>query len=299
MKCATITTATPTEDGINDNTNNDTPTKDDINDSTGQDDTMKKKLALLGTKKDEHKASTYFLTSGRYYQDGIGVEKNVHKAFICYQKSADIGNANGTLNLLIWVGNTNKIFELGNCYQNEISIKKNKPDMGNANGIFELGNCYQNGIGVKKDEHIYFLTSGRYYQNGIGIKKNKPKIGRYRESLADFTKLLEIELTYQMMSRYKKSLEDYYAILGIEPNNVTVLNGIEIKKNKLKAFIYYQKSADTGNADEIFELGNCYQNGIGVKNDEHKASTYFLTSGRYYQNGIRVEKNLVGERWCL
>ncbi|RIB13005.1 hypothetical protein C2G38_2199155 [Gigaspora rosea] len=47
------------------------------------------------------------------------------------------------------------------------------------------------------------------------------------------------------------------------------------------------------NADGIFELGNCYQNGIDVKKDEYKVSTYFLTSGRYYQDGIRVEKNVL------
>ncbi|KAF0520281.1 HCP-like protein [Gigaspora margarita] len=37
----------------------------------------------------------------------------------------------------------------------------------------------------------------------------------------------------------------------------------------------YQKSAEMGVSDGIFALGNCYQNGIGVEKDEHKAVMSF------------------------
>ena len=48
-------------------------------------------------------------------------------------------------------------------------------------------------------------------------------------------------------------------------------HGIGIKKNVNKAFIYYQKSAELGNADGLFNLGYCYQHGFGVKKNEKKA----------------------------
>lgn len=35
------------------------------------------------------------------------------------------------------------------------------------------------------------------------------------------------------------------------------------------AFIFYQKSAKMGNSNGIFQVGNCYQHGIGAEKDEH------------------------------
>ena len=55
---------------------------------------------------------------GYCYWDGIRVEKNEHKAFIYYQKSAEMGDSIGTYN---------------------------------------VGYCYRNGIGVGKDERKAFI----------------------------------------------------------------------------------------------------------------------------------------------
>ena len=49
---------------------------------------------------------------------GVGVEKDKHKAFICYQKFSEIRN---------------------------------------ASGINSVGYCYCHGIGIEKDEHKAFI----------------------------------------------------------------------------------------------------------------------------------------------
>ena len=41
-------------------------------------------------------------------------------------------------------------------------------------------------------------------------------------------------------------------------------NGIGVEKDEHKAFIYYQKSAEMGNADGAFNVGYCYDKGIVV-----------------------------------
>ncbi|KAF0529897.1 calmodulin-dependent protein kinase [Gigaspora margarita] len=52
-------------------------------------------------------------------------------------------------------------------------------------------------------------------------------------------------------------------------------NGIGVEKDEHKAFFYYQKSADMGDAQGTRGVGYCYQNGIGVEKDEHKAFIYY------------------------
>ncbi|RIB04046.1 hypothetical protein C2G38_2048766 [Gigaspora rosea] len=47
------------------------------------------------------------------------------------------------------------------------------------------------------------------------------------------------------------------------------LYGKWVQKDEHKAFIYYQKSAEMGNARGTFNVGYCYRNGIGVEKDEH------------------------------
>ncbi|RIB23958.1 hypothetical protein C2G38_763479 [Gigaspora rosea] len=97
---------------------------------------------------------------GYNYQKGIGVEKNEHKAFIYYQKYANMGNVNG-------------ILALANCYLYGIGIEKdaNKAiiyyqkisEMGYAEGTYNIGLCYYSGNGVEKDEHKAFI----YFKNRL------------------------------------------------------------------------------------------------------------------------------------
>ena len=51
---------------------------------------------------------------------------------------------------------------------------------------------------------------------------------------------------------------------------------IGVEKNENKAFIYYQKSADMYNPNEMYQVGYCYYLGIGVEINKHKAFTYYL-----------------------
>ncbi|RIB29340.1 hypothetical protein C2G38_1166656 [Gigaspora rosea] len=121
------------------------------------------------------------------YSNGIGVEKDKHKAFVYYQKSAEMGHANGTYNV-------------GDCYYKGIGVEKDEykafiycqksADMGHASGTFTVGDCYLHGIGVEKDEYkafIYYQKSAEMgdadgmlkvaecYRNGIGITRDLHK----------------------------------------------------------------------------------------------------------------------------
>ncbi|RIB27747.1 hypothetical protein C2G38_1703997 [Gigaspora rosea] len=46
----------------------------------------------------------------------------------------------------------------------------------------------------------------------------------------------------------------------------------------MKAFKYYQKSADLRHVDGLYNVGRCYEYGIGVEKDIEKAFEYYLKS---------------------
>ncbi|RIA90344.1 hypothetical protein C1645_876138, partial [Glomus cerebriforme] len=79
--------------------------------------------------------------------------------------------------------------------------------------------------------------------------------------------------------------------------------GLGKEKDENKAFEFYLKSSEGGNASAQNNLGNCYQNGIGTKKDEKKAFECYLKAanegdlyaqynlGMCYQNGIGINKD--------
>ncbi|RIB17138.1 hypothetical protein C2G38_2188117 [Gigaspora rosea] len=77
--------------------------------------------------------------TGLCYRNGIGVEKDEHKAFFYFQKFAVMGNISRTYNI-------------GNCYYDGIGMA----DMGHAMGMNSFGYCYHHGVEVIKDEHKAF-----------------------------------------------------------------------------------------------------------------------------------------------
>ncbi|RIB04371.1 hypothetical protein C2G38_2222576 [Gigaspora rosea] len=158
----------------------------------------------------------------RRYRFGKWVEKNEHKAFIHYKKSADMDFADG-------------IFAVGACYTTGIGVNKdehkafiyyqkaadmhlyiikNPADMGNADGIHNVGYCYQNGIGVEKDEHKAFIY-------------------------------------------YKKSA-DMGTPYGLNYFGYCYGHGVGVEIDEHKAFTYYLKSANKGYVTAIKNVGYCY-----------------------------------------
>ncbi|RIB14331.1 hypothetical protein C2G38_1665840 [Gigaspora rosea] len=212
-----------------------------------------------------HTEGTYNV--GSCYHDGIGVEKSENKAFIYYQKSADMGHAEGT-------------YKVGYCYNKGIGIEKDEnkafihyqksANMGHIGGIYKVGNCYHKGIGVEKNENmafIYYQKSadldhvkstykvGYCYHNGIGVKKDEYKAFDYYQKSADMGNTVAMNCL--------ANCYDY---------------GIGVERDEYKAFDYYQKSADMGNNDGIFKVGECYRFGIGVEMDNNKATFHYQKS---------------------
>ncbi|KAF0543510.1 calmodulin-dependent protein kinase [Gigaspora margarita] len=105
----------------------------------------------------EYQTSADILWLGYCYEYGIGVEKDENKAFIHYQKSADMNNPNG-------------MFQVGYCYYLGIGVEIDKlkafnyylksAEAGNTMGIWKTAVCYKYGIGVEEsgDKYNYWIA---------------------------------------------------------------------------------------------------------------------------------------------
>ncbi|RIB23956.1 kinase-like domain-containing protein [Gigaspora rosea] len=198
---------------------------------------------------------------GYSYQNGIGVERDVHKAFNYYQKSANMGNVNG-------------ILKLGTLYRCGIGVKKDEnkafihyqkaAEMGSALGTYFIGLCYKLGIGVEKDEHkafIYYKKSadmgyadgitmvGQCYQNGIGVKEDKHTAFIYFQKAA-------------VMGNS----------CGIHNIGHCYEYGIGVEKDEHKAFICYQNAAEVGDYFAMNHVSYCYRHEAGTARDLQKAN---------------------------
>ncbi|RIB13964.1 hypothetical protein C2G38_2018823, partial [Gigaspora rosea] len=109
---------------------------------------------------------------GRCYQNGIGVKKDVHKAFIYYKKSAEMDDSSGAYNV-------------GNCYLHRIGVEKDEhkafiyyqksAKLGDVRGMSSFAECYRNGIGIKIDlskaKHWYQRSLIRKYALSSATEK--------------------------------------------------------------------------------------------------------------------------------
>ncbi|RIB02116.1 hypothetical protein C2G38_914018 [Gigaspora rosea] len=107
---------------------------------------------------------------GLCYQYGFGVEKDDHKAFIYYQKSAEMGHFVGA-------------YKLGNYYKYGIGIEKDEikafiyhrksAEMGYIDGMSSVAECYRCGISVIRDLDKAKYWYQRSRENYLTLVKNE------------------------------------------------------------------------------------------------------------------------------
>jgi TPR repeat protein len=200
----------------------------------------------------------------RRYSYGIGVAKDLKKAFDLYTLAANQEYAPAQNNL-------------GTLYKNGIGVEKDlkkafdlytlAANQGYAPAQNNLGTLYENGIGVEKDLKkafdLYTLAAnqgyapaqnnlGTLYANGIGVEKDLKKAFDLYTLAAN-----------QGYARAQTNLGILYA------------NGIGIAKDLKKAAELYEPAAKQGNATAQYNLGLLYEYGNGVAKDLKKAAELF------------------------
>ncbi|CAI2164471.1 8381_t:CDS:2 [Funneliformis geosporum] len=219
---------------------------------------------------------------GRCFQYGIGNKKDEIKAFINYKKSADNGYVCA-------------IFRIGHCYDNGIGtyISKNEAKQLYCNAAKNesniVKNCftslYENGQGIEKA--IYWHHKAAKRKVNKVVQYNMGRCCRFGNCVEKDAKACVFNNGYILAQYYLCRCFQY---------------GIGNKKDEIKAFINYKKSADNGYVCAIFRIGHCYDNGIGTYISKNEAKQLYCNAAKnesnivkncftsLYENGQGIEK---------
>ena len=230
---------------------------------------------------------------GDCYCYGWGVDEDEAQAVVWYRKAAEAGNAHA-------------MYRLGNCYYRGSGVDaddtlavawyRKAAEAGNAGAMYELGNCYYYGWGVDAD----YTQAAEWYQKAVKAgsaygklaeselnrMREKGLIGRKTQPL-DADELLRRAKAAYTDKNYQEAVRLFR--LSADAGNTEAMYqlgdcyycGIGVGKDKAQAAVWYRKGADAGNAKAMYELGYCYQHGMGVDKD-------YTQAAKWYQKAVRA-----------
>ncbi len=217
-----------------------------------------------------------FRAIGIYYDMGIGVEKDVQKAFDYFRIAAARGDIGGKLKLAAYYYDG---FGVAQDYKKAIELFTDIAQDDESGQAFRmLGSCYEYGHGVEKNPQkafeYYKLSAGRNdvggrlkvascYGEGIGVEQNHTKA---------FELFSDVE-QYDESGWALRALGIYYKL------------GIGVEQNFPKAFICFKDSAGKGDSAGRVNLGICYFYGTGTEKNSAKAFDLFRDASQDDESG--------------
>jgi len=200
---------------------------------------------------------------------GHGCKQNYQKAFECYLRSAELGNADG-------MNHVASLYEKGiGCIQNiEEAIKyyQSSADMQNNDAMFNLANLYFDHFVYKDiDKAIKFYKQAA--ENGQVAAQNA-LAGLY-ETGCEPELRCNIELCIKW---YRKAANEGFLEAKNNLSVVLLNNSDSNSKEYLQAVTMLKESSNKGHAASQNNLGHCYEFGKGVVKDENEAIKWYQAS---------------------
>jgi len=220
------------------------------------------KQYLKAAKQGNIKAQTEL---GICYYSGIGIDRNYLKAVKWFRKAAKQGDAKAQ-------------DKLGDCYFYEIGVLEDykkatewwfkAANQGYAEAQYKLGICH-----LSNEAHRYGVMEDK-----AEMEKWLLKAARQGHAKAQY-KLAE---TYDERISNKKGIKKaikWYRKVAEQGNIEAQRRLAELCFNDLKdykeAVKWWRKAAEQGNQYAQLALGDCYQNGVGVKRNYIKAANWY------------------------
>ena len=243
---------------------------------------------------------------GIFYDQGIGIGKNVDEALVWYKKAAEANDAEAQYLLAKYYQR-----ELGRRCPQVYELYKKAAIQGHAKAQYELAICYQDGIGTTKNWHeaVNWLRKAAD-QN---LPKAQCELAKYQKNDTEAVRLLEksAEQGYAPAQNYLgvryaegkgvptgKATAVYWYQKAANQGHmwaqrnlaVAYSNGEGVNQNDEQAFYWYKKAADQGLAEAQNYVGVCYDNGIGTNISYTKAVEYYTKAAK--QNEPWAQYNL-------
>lgn len=241
---------------------------------------------------------------GVCYRDGFGVDLDINKALLWFEKAAEQGDINAKLNIRAIYKMTNNPLEISasmdTVIQAGILLSVNKDDV---DALSVLGICLTEGIGGEKNEEkgLEYLKLaaekgnsnaqayvGYYYYRGRGVKQNKKEAIKWFEMSANqgnsfgqralgryYIKLDDIEDNKKLGVNWLRKAANQGDLISQRLLGLCYLLGKGVKRNFDMAFHWLEKSAKRGDRSGEACLAFCYEYGYGVLSNKDKAKFWY------------------------
>ncbi len=243
------------------------------------------------------------------YQSGIGVKRNPQKAMRYALRSAAHGNPEAcyVAGMAMLTGKGAKKDETKGFELLRISA-----DAGYMKAAYAVANCYLKGNGVEKDAPKGFemhrslaekgfaksmLYVGEAYYLGETVKQDLEEAFRLFSAGAELDNVI---CQYYLGECYRRGL-------GVKADEVTALKWykkaadqghviskgiVEDHRNKAiledqTPFATFEKSARAGNAQSMYIVGRYYEDGIGIEKDLKKAKEWYMKAKKRGNSAAR------------
>ncbi|RIB00316.1 hypothetical protein C2G38_2234770, partial [Gigaspora rosea] len=144
-------------------------------------------------------------------------------------------------------------------------------------------------------------TLGYNYELGIGVEKDEKKAFEYYMKAAELgnpTAMQDVslcyyygigvEINYQKSFEYCKKSADLGNAMGMSNVGDHYQHGQGVDQDYNKAFKYFEKAANIGSSKSaMYNVDNCYRNGIGTKRDIQSANYWF----RKYKSLLKTNRS--------
>lgn len=226
------------------------------------------------------------------YEKGEGREQDIAKAYALYEFAAEHGHARSMIQLALRELRSSEKFSEVKPDEARASLEwaKKAAVLGNENGFSLILHMANIAYGEEKAKQIYFeaakegadngyyycmFEAFRCYRQGYGTEANQDKALEYLQRAAN----------------------------GEWPQALLELANLET--DEVKAFELYKRAAEKGCVDAYDDLGECYRNGKGTRQDLNAAIAWhkkavdegnnFLSAfalGTMYKDGLGVDQDI-------
>lgn len=223
---------------------------------------------------------------GMLYAEGTGCEQSTSMALSLLNSAA----AHGNMEAYRHIGDIYLAGKLVN-QDTEMALKcyQSAAGLGMTNAYETMGDIFYNGELIKRDvaKAIELYDMGAK-EGHSSAKEKSDKLKRQREELFERAVAIESRAPIDAFRSYAISASMGY-IPAYKHLARCFLNGRGIKKDRVQAYLWYQRAVENKDESALYEYGLCYSRGIGTAFDFKSAIKHLSVSARLGSQEAKAE----------
>jgi TPR repeat protein len=222
---------------------------------------------MLQSARQNHAAAQYKV--GTFYRDEIGTPRNQNKAIEWWMRASDNKDCDGKADTALGL-----FYSQGKHDEVAFRYYLKGAQRGDTNAQVNVSLCYQHGMGVIKDEKLalkWLLQAGEN-----GHVESQDRLGQWYSNGICCELDDRAALRWWCLAAKNGSSDAMTSIAYLYSTATDLSSAASPPKDDQAAFAWYLKAAQMGNVNAQYNVGICYQAGIGVIRDTKKAFEWFM-----------------------